>query len=73
MKYTVLQRVSQNIEEVILRKTDLGIALWELLIQEHPADIAQFIISIPGPQAIDLFLPLDKKPLFNKFEICNKD
>lgn len=60
MKYTVLQRVSQNLEEVILRKTDLGIALWELLIQEHPADIAQFIISIPGPQATELFLPFDK-------------
>ena len=60
MKYTVLQRVSQNIEEVILRKTDLGIALWELLIQEHPADIAQFIISIPQHQATELFLPFDK-------------
>lgn len=60
MKYTVLQRVSQNIDEVILRKTDLGIALWELLIQEHPADIAQFIISIPQHQATELFLPLDK-------------
>ena len=60
MKYTVLQRVSQNIDEVIARKTDLGIALWELLVQEHPADIAQFIISIPQPQATAIFLPLDK-------------
>lgn len=60
MKYTIFQRVAQNIDEVILQNTETGKVLFELLVQEHPADISQFLISLPQQQATALFQPIDQ-------------
>lgn len=51
----ILFQIENNIEAVIAQDTTLGVDLWELLLQQHPADIAVLIERIDEEQQQSLF------------------
>ncbi len=55
---TLLNKIKDNIAAVAEQSTPLGSSLWELFLQVHPADIADFLADLPRPQAIELYMPL---------------
>ncbi len=57
----ILFQIENNIKAVINGKTPLGIDLWNILLEEHPADIALLIGRIGDEHQVTLLkkLPLD--------------
>ncbi len=64
----IFQEIKDNIEEVIAHEAPIGSALWDALLLEHPADIAEFLGKIDREHAQQLFANLPKKIKFAVFE-----
>lgn len=54
----LFETIEDHIQEVIEQSSPLGAALWEKLLDVHPADIAQFLNQIERDFSRDLFLRL---------------
>lgn len=52
----LFKEIKNNLHEVVERKSDLGLSLWEELLKVHPADIASFLSELPEEQAKKLFV-----------------
>ena len=66
----IFEQIEQNIDSIVNKDSALGRELWQELIQEHPADLAQFFQDIPKEkfQALYLCLPEELKiEVFNYF------
>lgn len=55
---TLLQNIRDNITAVAEQSTPLGISLWNLFLQMHPADIADFFADLIRSDALALYMPL---------------
>ncbi|MFH0897966.1 MAG: magnesium transporter [bacterium] len=65
----ILFQIENNIEEVLEEKTQLGTDLWNILLEQHPADIAQLLESVEETKQIAL---LKKLPLELSIEVFQK-
>jgi len=52
--------IENNIQSVIDENTPLGVDLWQLLIEQHPADIAMLIGKIDEEYQVSLFKKLPR-------------
>ncbi|MFA6991149.1 MAG: magnesium transporter [Candidatus Babeliales bacterium] len=64
----ILLQIENNIESIIKEDTILGKDLWQILLQQHPADIALIINNIDNQSQIALFKKMPKDLAFNVFE-----
>lgn len=64
----ILLQIENNIESTIKEDTILGKDLWQILLQQHPADIALIINNIDNQTQIALFKKMPKDLAFNVFE-----
>lgn len=53
--HKTLSEIQDNISAVIAKDTALGESLWEVFIDLHPADIADFLTDINYNDALALF------------------
>lgn len=60
-KTPLFEELSKNIESIIKRDSPLGVSLWQSLIESHPADIAEWLNTIPHDSLKGLFLDLPKQ------------
>lgn len=65
---SMTQDILKNIEEVIACSTDQAKALWQNLLEMHPADIAQVLETIEDQQLVQLFLKLPEHKKIEVFE-----
>lgn len=56
--HELLQKIRDNIEVVINRSTPLGVSLWDLFIEMHPADMADFFSDISRSEMLSLYILL---------------
>jgi magnesium transporter len=56
MDVDIFDQVQEHIDAVIAQEPPLGSALWLVFIQEHPADIADFLSNLDYDEVKDLFL-----------------
>lgn len=54
----LFREIKNNLHEVVNRKSDLGISLWEEFLKVHPADIASFLSELSEDHAKKLFIAL---------------
>ena len=64
----LFQEVFENIEEVVKQSSPLGNTLWLLVLQEHPADMADFLEEIGPKYAQQLFMKLPKQVKIEAFQ-----
>ena len=64
----ILLQIENNIESIIKEDTILGKDLWQILLQQHPADIALIINNIDNQSQVALFKKMPKDLAFNVFE-----
>ena len=64
----ILADVRENIEEIIAQKSAVGQSLWHTFLQIHPADIANFLSTIPKQLAQQLFAKLPNEIKMAVFE-----
>ncbi len=60
--------IKDHLEEVVQGKTAYGQALWKRLLDQHPADIADFFTEIDHESMQPLFLELPQELKFEVFE-----
>lgn len=65
---SIFEKIEQNIESVINRDTPLGNELWNELLKEHPADLAQFFSDIDRESFKGLFRRLPFALKYETFE-----
>jgi magnesium transporter len=58
MASEIFDQVREHIDAVIEQEPPLGPALWEVFVQEHPADIAEFLSNLDREKIQGLFLNL---------------
>jgi len=63
----ILLSIKENLEEVIKRRSALGKSLWKDLLEQHPADIADFLSEIDRADMKKLFVKFPKKLQFDVF------
>jgi magnesium transporter len=61
MDRSLLQEIRDNIDVVAHQSSPLGISLWNLLLEVHPADMADFFADIPRAHFAKLFNVLPKR------------
>jgi magnesium transporter len=64
----ILLQIENNIESIIKEDTVLGRDLWQILLQQHPADIALLINSIDQDSQVNLFKKLPKELAIKIFD-----
>lgn len=64
----IFDQVLEHIEVVIEQEAPLGLALWEVFIQEHPADIAEFMTNLELEQVRGIFLNLPSQLRVDVFQ-----
>ena len=64
----ILLQIENNIESTIKEDTILGKDLWQILLQQHPADIALIINNIDNQSQVALFKKMPKDLAFKVFE-----
>lgn len=64
----ILLQIENNIESIIKEDTILGKDLWQILLEQHPADIALIINNIDNQSQIALFKKMPKDLAFKVFE-----
>jgi magnesium transporter len=64
----ILLQIETNIEAVISEETTLGHDLWNILLQQHPADISFLVERLTSEQQVNLFKKLPKDLATNVFE-----
>jgi magnesium transporter len=59
----IFQEIRDNIEAVIVHQSPVGVALWNQLLEVHPADTAQFLTELGAEYRARIFsqLPQDLK------------
>ena len=67
-KNNILYHIKENLEEVVKRRSTLGKSLWKDLLEQHPADIADFLSEISRESMRKLFVKFPKKLQFDVFE-----
>ncbi|MCF7800024.1 magnesium transporter [Candidatus Babeliales bacterium] len=65
-------QIEKNLETVIKQDSVLGQDLWNLLLQQHPADIAEFISEINFDLAIKLLKNLPENLFVKVFEYSSQ-
>lgn len=60
MDNAVLQEIKENIDVVVQQSSPLGISLWKLFLETHPADMADFLADISRTYSTKLFHALPK-------------
>lgn len=64
----ILQEIRDNIEAVIVHDSAVGIALWNKLLEVHPADIAQFVTGLGVDYRTRLFSSFPQELKLKVFE-----
>jgi len=64
----VLMQIKENLQEVIKRRSALGKSLWKDLLEQHPADIADFLAEVDRDAFKKMFVKFPKKLQFDVFE-----
>jgi magnesium transporter len=64
----ILLQIENNIESTIKEDSILGKDLWQILLQQHPADIALIINNIDNQSQVALFKKMPKDLAFKVFE-----
>lgn len=64
----ILLQIENNIEAVVTQETALGVDLWHLLVQQHPADIAMLVERVTEEQKLELLKKLPKDLAINTFK-----
>lgn len=60
MDISLLQEIKDNIDVVVHQSSPLGISLWNLFLEVHPADMADFFADISRANFAALFIVLPK-------------
>src|SRR5581483_6580378 len=71
----VLEEIKSHITTLFEHDSPLGQSLWKALLQEHPADIAQFLSDIDKEYLAPLFVRLPKEikvEVFKEFSDSTK-
>lgn len=66
---SLLQEIKENVQAVAEQSSPLGASLWKMLVEMHPADIAEFFGDLPRENAYKLFSVLPKElqvPVFKE-------
>lgn len=64
----ILQQIRENIETVTMHKDALGRALWNSLLDIHPADIARFLTELGADYRTRIFAKLPQEIRLEVFE-----
>ncbi|MBM3887177.1 magnesium transporter, partial [Candidatus Dependentiae bacterium] len=64
----ILLQIENNIEAVIAESSELGVDLWQLLVQQHPADIATLIERLSEELQLGVLKKLPKESAINSFK-----
>lgn len=56
----IFDQIRENLNDVTNKSSELGIALWNSLLEEHPADIAQFLTELDIEDSIKIYLQFPK-------------
>ena len=64
----ILLQIENNINAVIDGSDELGLDLWHVLVQMHPADVATLIEQLSFAQGLAVLKKLPKELLVNAFE-----
>jgi magnesium transporter len=64
----ILFQIENNIDAVVTQSTALGADLWQLLVQQHPADIATLVSCLPEERQLDVLKKLPKELAVNTFK-----
>ena len=67
-KKNVLLKIKENLEEVLGKKSSLGKLLWHELLEQHPADIADFFAEIDRESMQNFFLEFPEELRFDVFQ-----
>jgi len=67
-KNNILLQIKENLQEVIKRRSALGKSLWKDLLEQHPADIADFLSEVDREAMKKLFVKFPKRLQFDVFE-----
>ncbi len=64
----ILLQIENNIDSVIAQDTSLGVDLWHILLEIHPADIASLVERISEESRIELFNVLPRELSISVFK-----
>jgi magnesium transporter len=64
----ILLQIENNIDAVIADDTALGVDLWQLLVQQHPADVATLVERLSEEQQLGILKKLPKELAINTFK-----
>lgn len=64
----ILLQIENNIDAVIADDTARGVDLWQLLVQQHPADIASLVERLAEEQQLSILKKLPKELAISTFK-----